>query len=58
MKNLLEVLCAEGLSETEAKNAIEIVFEWVEERYPVLAVLAENTVMKELAVHLENKQQA
>ena len=48
MKNLLDGLREVGLSENEARKSIEVVYEWVEERYPVLAAVARSTVNKEM----------
>ena len=49
MKNLLDGLREVGLSEHEAKKSIEVVYEWVEERYPVLAAVARSTVNREIS---------
>jgi hypothetical protein len=48
MKNLLDGLRDAGLSDNEAKKSIEVVYRWVEEKYPVLAAVARSTVMKEI----------
>jgi hypothetical protein len=48
MKNLLDGLREVGLSDDEARKSIEVVYEWVEERYPVLAAVAKSTVNKEI----------
>ncbi|MFL5811784.1 MAG: hypothetical protein ACJ749_19840 [Flavisolibacter sp.] len=48
MKNLLDGLREAGLSTDEAKKSIEVVYGWVEERYPVLAAVAKPTVNKEM----------
>jgi len=48
MKNLLAGLREVGLSDHEAKKSIEVVYEWVEQRYPVLAAVARSTVTKEI----------
>lgn len=48
MKNLLDELRDAGLSDNEARKSIEVVYEWVEERYPVLAAVARSTVRKEM----------
>ena len=49
MKNLLDELRNAGLSDNEARKSIEVVYEWVEERYPVLAAVARSTVRKEMS---------
>ena len=46
MKNLLDELRDVGLSDDEAKKSLEVVYEWVEERYPVLAAVARSTVRR------------
>ena len=46
MKNLLDELRNAGLSDNEARKSIEVVYEWVEERYPVLAAVARSTIRK------------
>jgi hypothetical protein len=48
MKNLFDGLRNAGLSDLQAKKSIEVVYEWVEERYPVLAAVARETVTKEM----------
>ena len=48
MKNLLDGLRNVGLSDNEARKSIEVVYEWVEERYPVLAAVARSTVNREM----------
>jgi len=48
MKNLLDELRDAGLSYNEARKSIEVVYEWVEERYPVLAAVARTTVRREM----------
>ena len=48
MKNLLDELRNVGLSDNEARKSIEVVYEWVEERYPVLAAVARSTVAREI----------
>jgi hypothetical protein len=48
MKNLLDELRDAGLSDNEARKSIEVVYKWVEERYPVLAAVARSTVRKEM----------
>ena len=54
MKNLLDGLREVGLSENGAKKSIEVVYEWVEERYPVLAAVERSTVSREIgAPHME-----
>jgi hypothetical protein len=50
MKNLLDGLLEAGLSDNEARKSIQVVYEWVEERYPVLAAIAKTTVSKEICV--------
>ena len=49
MKNLLDELRNVGLSDNEARKSIEVVYEWVEERYPVLAAVARTTVTREMS---------
>ena len=48
MKNLLDELRDVGLSDDKARKSIEVVYEWVEERYPVLAAVARSTVAREI----------
>ena len=48
MKNLLDELRNVGLSDDKARKSIEVVYEWVEERYPVLAAVARSTVAREI----------
>lgn len=57
MENLFEELCRAGLSEKEAEKSIQIVYKWVEERYPVLAAVAKNTVIKESNIKLETAKE-
>ncbi|HEX8313995.1 MAG TPA: hypothetical protein VF609_03330 [Flavisolibacter sp.] len=56
MKNLIEALCEEGLSDTEARQAMQVVLDWVEERYPALAHVAKNTVIEEFELKAEGKE--
>jgi len=49
MKNLLDELRNAGLSDNEARKSIEVVYEWVEEKYPVLAAVARSTVAREIS---------
>ena len=48
MKNLIDELREIGLSGEQAKKSIEVVYDWVNDLYPVLAVLARPIVKKEL----------
>ncbi|HEU4472689.1 MAG TPA: hypothetical protein VFR58_16455 [Flavisolibacter sp.] len=57
MKNLLSELCAAGLSEEEAKMSLQVVYDWVEEHYPVMASLARSTVERALEA-TEQRDQA
>ncbi|HEX2608792.1 MAG TPA: hypothetical protein VHK91_15520 [Flavisolibacter sp.] len=56
MKNLLDHLLDTGLTEEEARKSIEIVYGWVEERYPVLAAIARSTVIKECFPEMREKE--
>jgi hypothetical protein len=47
MENLINQLKAVGLTDEEAKNSVEIVYKWVEENYPILAMLAKTTIQEE-----------
>jgi hypothetical protein len=48
MNNLVEALSDTGLTETEAKKALQIVFEWIDENYPVLAAMAKSYEFQDL----------
>lgn len=47
MKNLVDVLCAAGFPAGTAKNSLVIIYQWIDEHYPVMAALAKATVLKE-----------
>ena len=47
MKNLLDQLVNAGLTSEQAEKTIQVVHEWLEEKYPMLGVLAKNTILKE-----------
>lgn len=47
MKNLLDQLCNSGLTEAQAQKTIKVVYQWLEEKYPVLGTLAKNTLLKQ-----------
>jgi len=49
MENLFDGLRNAGLSDAEAKLSIEVVYQWVEDRYPILAAVARGMVMKEIS---------
>ena len=49
MKNLIDELRELGLTEEQVRKSIDVVFDWVDERYPVLAALARPMIKNELA---------
>ena len=57
MKNLFEQLCMTGLSQEEAEKSIQVVYQWIAERYPVLAAVARSTVLKESNIEVEQAKE-
>ena len=47
MKNLLDQLCKTGLTEEQAQKTVEVIAQWLEEKYPVLGTLAKTTILKD-----------
>lgn len=56
MKNLVERLNAEGLTNEQSAKSLLIVLDWAKEQYPVLAVLAENKIRSEVDAALLHKE--
>lgn len=45
----MQRLLDQGLTEEEARKCIEVVYQWVEDQYPVMATLAKSSVNEILA---------
>jgi hypothetical protein len=56
MKNLMDEFELAGLTKEEAGKAIEVVYEWVELHYPVLAAMARTTMLKENALEAKKEE--
>ena len=52
----MDELCDAGLSDEMARKSLEVVYQWLEEKYPVLATIARPTVMKELTTDRQQEQ--
>lgn len=57
MKNLMDEFLLAGLSRDEAGKAIEVVYEWIEIHYPVLAAMARTTMLKENPLAAKKEEQ-
>jgi hypothetical protein len=55
MKNLMDELLLAGFTKEEAGKTIEVVYEWMEVHYPVLAAMARTTMLKESALEAAQK---
>jgi hypothetical protein len=47
MKNLMDEFELAGLTRDEASKAIEVVYEWIQIHYPVMAAMARTTMLKD-----------
>ncbi|HEY0067801.1 MAG TPA: hypothetical protein VGB46_10575 [Flavisolibacter sp.] len=56
MKNLMDEFQLAGLTREEAGKAIEVVYEWIEVHYPVLAAMARTTMLKETPFEEEKEE--
>ena len=57
MENLFEKLRELGLSKEEAEKSIQVVYNWIEKKYPVLAAVAKSTVIKESNIKVEHTKE-
>lgn len=57
MKNLMDEFQLAGLTRDEAGKAIEVVYEWIEIHYPVLAAMARTTMLKENSPEEKKEEQ-
>lgn len=56
MKNLMDEFQLAGLTRDEASKAIEVVYEWTEIHYPVLAAMARTTMLKEIPLEVKKEE--
>lgn len=56
MKNLMDEFVLAGLTRDEAGKTIEVVYEWIETHYPVLAAMARTTMMKESLLEAKKEE--
>ena len=57
MKNLFDELCGAGLTAEEAEKSIQVVYKWVEDRYPMMAAVAKSTIIKESNIAVEEAKE-
>jgi hypothetical protein len=56
MKNLMDEIQLAGFTKDEASKAIEVVYEWIEVHYPVLAAMARTTMLKEIPLEVKKEE--
>ena len=56
MKNQTTQLPKEGYAEMHAKQAIELITKWVEERYPVLSNLSKSRLITQCLIEVREER--
>jgi len=56
MKNQTQLLPSEGYAEMHAKQAIELISKWVDERYPALSAVSKSRLITQCLIEVREER--